>query len=341
MLTSFEGLHSRIQQRVGRIPTLEEVDFHEDWGHDKMQFVESMVSSGVLACPAYWQSPDSRVCVGLWHFTGKDLAPADPIQATTLLTLADDVTGELSLRMFNSTAKEIHMGLTASLEIAQTAVLPVARRLYFEAAIVEVLERKVVVECPIWDGETGVHLVTVKSTYAFIPLTSFMQRSKKTRNTSPPPTPHTSAPLPHGLPEDDLQSLDRAMSFLPLGRLEHKAGAVDEQAQSLVLVLDFGVRLSGPPLYVHGGIISTVLANASQLLFARSTGLGARVVASSTRRVRFLRGLPGESKDTVIEARVKSADRSQVVIEARLLRQGVAYTTLTTTYALAPIPSKL
>ncbi|KAJ2710178.1 hypothetical protein H4R19_003876, partial [Coemansia spiralis] len=327
--------------RISSMSDLESVELHADWGQNKAQFVQSVVRAGVLAQPTYWYSAAGRAWVGVWHFTGKDLAPSDPIQETTLFTLADDVTGETAFRVYNTTADELQMGVTMNLDIAKDGVSPTARLLYFESVVVAIADCKVVVECRIWDGETDIQLMTVRATYSFFPLADYARRVKKAHRGVPPPPLQASAPVPSGLPEGDLRPLDRAMSFIPSGHFTHKTGAVDEQARSLALMLDFGSNISGPPGYVHGGIIGTVLANASQLLLAKSTGLGAHIVNAPARKVSYLRGLPAEAKDAVIEARVDSADRSRIVILARLLRQGIEHTTLTTTYTLAPSASKL
>ncbi|KAJ1731203.1 hypothetical protein LPJ61_002651 [Coemansia biformis] len=342
-----EKLHGHIQRRLGRFTDLEEVEFHEFWGHSESHFMEDTINTGVLAMPTYWYSPQARCCAGLWQFTGKNLAPEDPIQETMLFTLADDVTGDLGFRAFHETVKEAHVGVTVKLDITRAGASPRGRLFYFEATAVSIVGRKLVVECPLWDADTGEQLITVKATHVFVRVDDYgrLSSAKKKRASAPPAptsTPAlTSVPVLTSLPQSDLRALNRVFNFFSPGRVEHTAGSIDEQAQRLELQLGFGSHLCGPPMYVHGGVLGTVLANASQLLLTKVAGLGPHAVVASAREVNYHRAIPEECKSATVEARIESADRSQVVVFSQILFSGRLSTILKTTFTLVQMPSKL
>ncbi|KAJ2785238.1 hypothetical protein H4R18_000689 [Coemansia javaensis] len=338
-----KGLHRSIQKRASLFSDLEPITLHELWGLSEVQFVDSMVDDGVLDPPQYWSSPRSQATVGLWQFSGKGLAPGAAIQETTLFTLVDDVVGELVFRVYNKAAPEMHMAFTVNLNVTRTGASPSARLFYFEAAVTSIAERKVLAECRLWDAETGTQLLVARGTFAFIPLAKHlaMTKSHAASAAAPLPPQHVSISTLASLPAADLSALDQLMNFLPPGRVTHTAGHMDASARRIILRMRFGERVVGPPTYVHGGVLGTVLANASQLLIAKTTGLGADLVDASVRDINYHRGLPADSTDTFIEAHVETANEDQIVALAKIMRGAHLHTSLRTTFALRQMPVKL
>ncbi|KAJ2572183.1 hypothetical protein GGH19_004771 [Coemansia sp. RSA 1807] len=116
---------------------------------------------------------------------------------------------------------------------------------------------------------------------------------------------------------------------------------MDKHTNTLVVGLDFGPNISGPPIYVHGGILATVLYNASALLFAKTTKVEDGLINASVRDVNYYKGVPLECQNTVIEARVETQDEKHVVVFAKLVQGSHVFTTLKTTFTLQSPHSKL
>ncbi|KAJ2647324.1 hypothetical protein IWW40_004799 [Coemansia sp. RSA 1250] len=303
--------------------------FHAMWGHSSAQFLEGrMVDQKVIDTPKYWYSPESRSYLGFWNFN------IQGIEETTLLTLIDDVTGELAYRSFLAQGtKQEHIGFTVNLKIVKKNNTR-ATRLFFEATALQVTSRKVVIECMLYDTITGMLLLQAQAIFVFMPLVAI--KSAKAEPKSIEDNYELSSS--QALSENALYALGQVMSFLPHNTIVHKAGWLSNDSKHLRAVVDFGDNLSGPPIYVHGGILGTVLFNASALLFTRFTGIDAKSVDASERDINYHNGVPLECQNITIDATINEASSSQVTVFAKLVRQQKLFTTLKTTFTL-PIPT--
>ncbi|KAJ2161068.1 hypothetical protein GGF46_001739 [Coemansia sp. RSA 552] len=338
------ALHGDIKQQIDSFGDLVPVEFHGLWGHLEAQFLEGrMVQRGVIDTPVYWFSPASRSCIGFWKFRDGVLPDNQPVQETTLLTLMDDVTGELAYRSFVAEAKnEQYIGFTVNLNISRKAASPRARWFYFQATAVTVAGRKVTIECPLFDAHTGKVLLVARAVFVFMPLARNAKRLDISDDATDPLAPlHLDSTDAQELSAVDLHSLGQVMNFLPHGAVTHKAGLASAKEKRLAVRLDFGEGLSGPPIYVHGGVLGTVLYNASLLLLEKTAGPRAALATASVRDINYHRGVPLECEDVLIDAVVESADSQQVTIWAKLIRGPRLHTTLRTTFALPQTSSKL
>ncbi|KAJ2326869.1 hypothetical protein IWW51_002053 [Coemansia sp. RSA 2702] len=342
------GLHAAIQNRIDAFQDLTPVEFHGLWGHSNAQFLEGrMVGAGVIDVPSYWYSPSSRSCLGFWKFTGQSL-DNDAVQETTLFTLIDDVMGELAYRVFIGTTKgKEHIGFTVNLNIKKADMAPNARRFFFEATAESVTERKVAIKCPLYDAMTGKLLLVARAVFVFTPIANIAKQTNvEDANSDRDHSPGSSdvvlsLPSARSLAADELYQLGQVMNFLPHGTINHTRGSISVDDKRLVVSLDFGKNISGPPIYVHGGILGTVLFNASALLFTKHTGISATLVDAAERDINYHRGVPLECQNAAIEATVESSGNDKVVVFATLMRNKHVYTTLKTIFTLPQSSSKL
>ncbi|KAJ2245679.1 hypothetical protein GGH97_002754 [Coemansia sp. RSA 475] len=331
-------LHPTLQTRFASLPDLVPIEFHALWGHSTAQFLEGrMLQPLILHPPQYTLSIPSRTLAGLWTFSPK---LSTFVQETTLLTMIDDVTGELAYHVYLATQTDNkHIGFTVNLRVDKHANVDVAKEFYFEARAVDVEGRKVCIECRVFDARVGCLLMTARAMFVFM---SFAQVSKKSKDTqSVSHAVHVQIPGSCSIGTAELRSLDRVMNFLPPDTVTHSRGFINTHAQTLVVGLDFGPNISGPPIYVHGGILATVLYNASALLFAKTTKVEDGLINASVRDVNYYKGVPLECQNTVIEARVETQDEKHVVVFAKLVQGSHVFTTLKTTFTLQSPHSKL
>ncbi|KAJ2496376.1 hypothetical protein GGH96_005882 [Coemansia sp. RSA 1972] len=256
--------------------------------------------------------------------------------------MIDDVTGELAYHVYLATQSDNkYIGFTVNLRVDKhTNVDIVAREFYFEGRAVDMEGRKVGVECRVFDAHTSAVLMTARATFVFM---SFAQIAKRpTDDTqSTPRTMQLQIPGSCDIDTADLRSLDRVMNFLPPNTVTHSNGSLNTHTRKLVVGLDFGPNISGPPIYVHGGILATVLYNASALLFAKTTQVEDNLINASVRDVNYYKGVPLECHNVTIEACVETQDEKQVVVFAKLVQGPRVFTTLQTTFTLQSSHSKL
>ncbi|KAJ2452409.1 hypothetical protein EV183_002924 [Coemansia sp. RSA 2336] len=324
-------LHPLVQTRINAYDDLTPVEFHAMWGHSSAQFIEGrMVDQKVIDMPKYWYSPESRSYLGFWNFN------IHGIEETTLFTLIDDVTGELAYRAFLAQGiKQEHIGFTVNLKIVKRNTSN-ATRFFFEASALRVTSRKVVIECTLYDTVTGRLVLQAQAIFVFMPLAAI-----KSAKAEPKSIEGHELPNAQVLSENALYALGQVMSFLPHDTIVHKAGWLSNDSRHLRAVVDFGDNLSGPPIYVHGGILGTVLFNASALLFTRFTGMDAKSVDASERDINYHNGVPLECQNITIDATIDEASSSQVTVFAKLARQQKLFTTLKTTFTLPTQTTKL
>ncbi|KAJ2129428.1 hypothetical protein IW136_005841, partial [Coemansia sp. RSA 678] len=210
-------LHPTLQARFASLTDLVPIEFHALWGHSAAQFLEGrMLQSLVLLPPQYTLSIPSRTLAGLWTFSPR---LSTHVQETTLLTMTDDVTGELAYHVYLATqTTNNHIGFTVNLRVDKhTRVGDTAREFYFEARAVDVDGRKVEVECRVFDARAGCLLMTARAMFVFM---SFAQISKKS-DTSALHAVHVQIPGSCNIDAADLRGLDRVMNFLPIDTVTH------------------------------------------------------------------------------------------------------------------------
>ncbi|KAJ2355668.1 hypothetical protein GGF43_002548, partial [Coemansia sp. RSA 2618] len=325
--------HPTIQKRINAFSDLIPIEFHAQWGHSDAQFIEGrMVQTGIIDTPRYWFSPAKRSHLGFWEF----ISSFDgPIQEPTLFTLIDDVTGELAYRAFLGSVgkKDGYIGFTVNLNITRFAAMPRARTFYFEATATRVSGRKVLIECPLYDAESSVLLMVARAVFVFMPLADIANKISAPSGDHAL-EPRLDAPDACEIAISELHQLGQVMNFLPHGVIVHTGGLFSAGDARLLVSLDFGTNISGPPIYVHGGVLATVLYNASALLLAKTTGVNDSLADPAERDINYLKGVPLECQNAVIEAVVEATDSNRVVIFAKLMHDKHTYTTLKTTFAL-------
>ncbi|KAJ1719456.1 hypothetical protein LPJ53_005792 [Coemansia erecta] len=362
--TPLRPIHQAIRQMIARHTDLLPVGFHALWDPpNPAQLVRShLLAPRLLDLPQYYYSPSAHHLLGHWNFAQTSTSshqqkqqqpPA--IEETTLFTLLDDATAELSTRLMSAVPRdEPYIGFTVNLTIEKSAdTRPAARSFYFDARTTLVKDRKVVIECPVYDTETAAKLLVARATFVFVPLASMKNRLA---DPSDPSRGSQAAGSGAGavlsqlnatdacpLSPADLSSLSQPMNFMPKNTVPHKDGSVSLSAKRLVAMLDFDKDLSGPPIYVHGGLLGTVLYNASALLFTKVTGIASTAVDAIVRDINYHKGVDLESKGIIVDASVEAIDpkTNHVVIFAKLERNGKVHTTLKTTFAPKPRESKL
>ncbi|KAJ2610389.1 hypothetical protein H4S08_003640 [Coemansia sp. RSA 1365] len=255
----------------------------------------------------------------------------------TLITLMDDVAGELTYRVFNSASKPTHVGFTVNLNIRRNGTSPEARIFFFSAAVVTVSGRKIVVECLLFDGMSGIQLMTASIVFVFVPtagifLPSDIPESSNVNAGSKLPALNNSAT--RYLSVEELGNLSQVMNFLPRGLIAHTSGWVGPQKGQFAVLLNFGKDMCGPPNHVHGGVLATVLNNASVFLFSSVTGATSHSAIVLERDISYRKGMPIESQNAFIDAAVESTSSDQIVIVSQLLRNTQLCTTLRTTFLL-------
>ncbi|KAJ2450803.1 hypothetical protein GGF42_004404 [Coemansia sp. RSA 2424] len=340
-------IHDSIQCKLDAFGDLMPVSLHALWGQSTDSFIQNrMVRDGAIEPPSYWHSPSTQSHVGFWIFNlSKPPTHTSFVEETALFTLMDDVTAELATRLILIASKlDRPQGFTVNLNIARTGPWPSARRFYFEASAVSISERKITVECPLFDADTGAQLMVARAIFVFM---SSSGHSKLVQAPSSPSAasslhvPLIDTPGACELSNADLYELSQVMSILPHGTIHHYKGFTSMSSSRLVVLLEFGPCLNGPPVFVHGGILGTVLDNASALLLGKVAGKASSATAAVTRDINYRRGVPMECKDCAIDACVESAGTNTVVIFAKLMRGEQVHTTLKTTFTLSGPASKL
>ncbi|KAJ1988938.1 hypothetical protein GGI04_006061, partial [Coemansia thaxteri] len=299
-----------------------------------------MIDHGAIDPPSYWCSLSGRTQVGLWRFNATRLPSLDaPVEETALFTLLDDATAELAARIaLAHNTLDNPVGFTANLNITKTGASPTARLFYYEASMTQSSSRKIVIECPLFDAETGVCLMVARGVFVFMEFDTLTKQLRNTTNSldDAVDTRPTPIALHDGCELDgaDLYGLSQVMNFLPHGTVQHSGGLLSRTKRLVLVQLDFGHSLSGPPIYVHGGVLGTVLYNVSALLFSKIMDVPADAANAATRDINYHKGVPLEFKACTIEARIESSGASQTVVVAKLAQGKQVYTSLKTTFIL-------
>ncbi|KAJ2221742.1 hypothetical protein H4R99_008387 [Coemansia sp. RSA 1722] len=343
------NVHHAIQTRVGRFDDLLPIAFHSLWGHNPAQFVQNrMIGQRVIDPPDYYFSPSTSRMLGLWSFN-----IAQPVQDTALFTLLDDVTAELASRLMAMKPKDRpRIGFTVNLNILKHTISPSASLFYFESRPTLTTDRKVVIECPLFDAHTGSLLLVARATFVFVfaPVPGKAEAAAGNSAQASADTIDPASLLPGldatdsgPLSNADLDQLSQVMSFLPHGTALHRAGLQSLANRRLVSVFDFSPDLSGPPIYVHGGLLGAVLYNASEMLLAKVFATDTASAVASTRDINYLKGFPLACKSVVVDAVVESIDTESgnAVVFAKLMLGPTTHTTLKTTFELPKTPSRL
>ncbi|KAJ1960828.1 hypothetical protein GGI12_003588 [Dipsacomyces acuminosporus] len=328
-------LHSSIQSHISAFADLVPVKLHALWISNSSHFVRAhLVKSGVIDYPRYWYSPSQKHQVGIWNFCGKQIPSDAAIPETTLLTLLDDATAELATRIVSleSWSKD-GVGFTVNLNITRTGSSSAARMFYFDAYTTLATGTKIVVECPLFDAETGQQLLVARGTFVFMTAKAKMRRMENEVEVDcrvPPKLIDAADTV--SISSAELHSLGHLMDVVPYKLTTHKVGSFSTSKKRLAAVLDFGPDLSGPPMYVHGGVLGTSLYNASVLLFSKITGIAADAASAAFRDINYRKGIPLECEDVIIDAFVETADKDKTVIFARIMRGEQEHTTLKTVF---------
>lgn len=345
------NIHKSLQRRFEAVGDLVRIEFHEQWGHNDSHFTRhNLVNNGVLDMPRYWYSPSQRRHVGLWQFNQDHLpGPNHAVPDTTLLVLLDDVTGELATRTLR-TLFEFNMPpiiFTVNLKLTRVGPpVPITSHLfYLDAAVTHIGKKKIVIECPLFDAQSGVRLMVAKGTFVFPSSISWMEllesseeareqelQEKASGKQTPILLPASAQPLS----TSDLDGLSRVMDFLPDDTIVHRDGWADLATGRLLATLDFGPELSGPPIFIHGGVLGSVLDNASTLLASKVAGQNnLRILEAKTKEVNYHKSVPLEATDFTAEAEVQNRDATQITISAKLVKGSNIHTSLLTTFTLA------
>ncbi|KAJ1643436.1 hypothetical protein J3B02_003444 [Coemansia erecta] len=343
------NLHHVIQKRLHRFDDLLPIDFHSLWGSNPSQFVENrMVSQRIIDSPDYYFSPSTQKLLGFWNFNIDNA-----VEDTALFTLLDDVTAELASRLIMMKPRdEPYIGFTVNLNILKCNTEPSASLFFFESRPTHISDRKVIIECPLFDAHTGTKLLVAQAIFVFVPVSNRAKENADNRTESPSNNklssesflPSLDAADSRPLSQSDLDRLSQVMNFLPRGTALHRAGLQSLSKQRLAAVFDFSQDLSGPPIYVHGGLLGTILYNASAMLIANVLGIDSTAADASIRDITYKKGFPLACKNVVVDAVVESidAESGKIVVFAKLTHESSQYTTLRTTFKLPfKMPSKL
>ncbi|KAJ2393183.1 hypothetical protein GGI23_005076 [Coemansia sp. RSA 2559] len=349
MIHTARRIHNNIQQQIDRFTDLIPVELHALWDKSDAQFVRSrMVGSNVMANPTYWYSPSSRHQLGFWTFNESDRLPhGEVVQETTLLSLLDDVTAELATRLTAIlNGNKLQIGFTVNLNTKRTGFSSSARLFYFDARSIELTGRKAIIECPLYDAESGKQLMIAHATFVFIPSNEIAAKLKSIGSNEQNGTRDQLLLLfdkseTQTLDASDLHDLSQVMNILPHGLVSHKAGSFSADKQRVAVLVDFNDNLNGPPNHVHGGILATVMCNVSELLYFMATGISKHLSLASVRDIDYRKGVPTESKDVTVDAIVKDMSATKVIIVAKLTHGPKTYAILTTTFTIPVRASKL
>ncbi|KAI8321314.1 hypothetical protein GQ54DRAFT_184669 [Martensiomyces pterosporus] len=331
-------LHSTIQTRINAFTDLVPVELHALWDRNPGHFIEKhLVEGGVIDYPAYWYSPSQRHHIGFWNFSSSQIPRSAAIPETTLFTLLDDVTAELATRIVTQhTSLKNGIGFTVNLSITKTGASPLGRLFFFDAYTTLVAGRKIVVECPLFDAETGAEVMIARGTFVFMPLgTKMKQVAEEVKVDYAVPSPLIHAPDSVDLADTELAGLNKSMSILLCDLTKHKSGSFSEATKRIAAVLDFGADLNGPPIYVHGGVLGTVLYNASVLLFSKISGVSTDTADAVFRDINYRKGVPMECEDVIIDASIESTEGGRTTILAKIMRGEEVFTTLRTVFTNA------
>ncbi|KAJ1890122.1 hypothetical protein LPJ66_007661 [Kickxella alabastrina] len=292
-----------------------------------------IVDDRIIDPPDYYFSPSARQMIGFWAFNTSDKLPStDPVQETTLFTLLDDVTAGLALRLvFMSANANNFIAFTMGLNVIRKGSSPAARLFYFENQIIKISERIIIIECPLYNAETA-KLLLVQVEMAGLPGYDVTDSQLLQIDT----------PDVQTLSSTDLCGLSKVMNFLSHGSIWHRAGFLSISQRRMVVMLDFGEKLTGLIVFIHGGVLATVLNNASTLLLTKVAGIDMAHVNAVARDIPYLRGIYLNSKGVVIDAVVEEAnDKDELVIFAKLMKGADVHTTLRITFTLLKPDSKL
>ncbi|KAJ1931070.1 hypothetical protein EC988_009910, partial [Linderina pennispora] len=199
------------------------------------------------------------------------------IPETTLYSLGDDMTAELATWIAKSRPQDNEKkgagGFTVNLNITKTGESPPARSFFFEAWMSSNTDKTAVIEAAVFDAETNVKLIVVRGTFLSVSFDMSIKKSGiATGAEHTVPSPLLDASDAEGLSKADLATLSRLMDFLPHNSVTTDRGALSRSTKCLVTTLGFGPNLTGPVIYIHGGVLGTVLYNAAAMLFQLLTG---------------------------------------------------------------------
>ncbi|KAJ1990148.1 hypothetical protein GGI26_004752 [Coemansia sp. RSA 1358] len=347
-MANTKNIHKDIKRQIDTFNDLIPVGLHSMWGVRDSQFIQNrMLHAGVIDNPGYWYSPSAQHQIGLWKFNETTKLPADDaVQETTLLTLLDDVTAELATRLIAIlNDQKTQLGFTVNLKITKTSVSPTARLFYFDSYAVKLSIRKAVIECPLFDAESGKQLLFARATFVFILMGNVPKLLQSTEIAKASridiPSPLLVESDAKELDTTALRNLSQVMNILPYGLVNHKSGSFSTNKKHIVVVVDFNENLSGPPNHIHGGILATVMFNTSALLLSIITGIRNSADCATVRDVNYHKGMPSECKDVVVDAIIEKITADKAIIFTKLMRGKNVHTTLRTTFTVPSLASKL
>ncbi|KAJ1940706.1 hypothetical protein FBU59_003730 [Linderina macrospora] len=337
------SLHPAIQKRIDAYTDLIPAPLHSMWGSNDAQVVNRFHDEGFMHSHKQFFSPLQERLVGMWNFS-RDTLPADMVVSdTTLFTLADDMAGEFSEWIAKHRSQnDASIRFTVNLKVTKTGASPTGRSFFFEAKIESSSQNTLTVGAVVYDAENNTQIIDVRGVFVTVPVakTGIMNKSAVEQAITVP-SPLLSALDAESLKPADISDLCSVMNFLPNGAVRTRAGSFSRSERSIATVLDFGPKLTGPVIYVHGGILGTVLYIASGKLVQLLTG---KTIDAVHWDITYKSPMPMESTGNVIRAHVESESASSIAVFAKIMRGDKVHTTLKSVFSLKTLaiePSKL
>ncbi|KAJ1948373.1 hypothetical protein EC988_005202 [Linderina pennispora] len=338
------NLHPAIQRRIDAYTDLIPAPLHSLWGSNDAQVIDRFHNEGFMHTHKQFFSPQQERLVGMWNFS-RDKLPADLVVSdTTLFTLADDMAGEFSewIAKHRSQDKGASIRFTVNLQITKTGESLAGRSFFFEAKIESSSQNTLTVRATVHDAENNTQIIAVRGVFVtvLVAKTGIMNKSAA-EPVITVPSPLLSVPDAVSLEAADLSDLCSVMNFLPHNAVSTTAGSLSRSEKSIATVLNFGPKLTGPVVYVHGGVLGTVLYIASRKLLQLLTGQSISAVHWD---ITYKSPMPIESTNNVIYAHVESEVSQSITVFAKIMRGDKVYTTLRSVFsfkAMAVGQSKL
>ncbi|KAJ1944790.1 hypothetical protein GGF37_002021 [Kickxella alabastrina] len=343
------ALHSDIQREISEIDDLVPLKFQAQWEASSSDFINNRIlDEHITDTPDIYFSPSTQQMLSFWQFNSSDKFPSTkPVQETTLLTLLDNTGAELVLHMMSLTPRaKTHLGFTVNLNVARKGFSPAARLFYFKLQVVYDANCKFVLKCPIYDAETAKLLLVARMIFVFVPMAKMPKQIEVAKASSSDNSqirlPQIDAPDVQALDNNNLLALSQVMNCLPLGIADHKAGLLSMAQRRMAAIIDFGENIAGPKYYIHGGVLATVLCNASSFLLTKITGVSMMHVATTIWNINYRKGIRVASKGVVVDAVVEEPNsKGEIIIVTKLVNGNDICTTLETTVTLPKLNTKL
>ncbi|ORX72241.1 hypothetical protein DL89DRAFT_265848 [Linderina pennispora] len=227
------NLHPAIQRRIDAYTDLIPAPLHSLWGPNDAQVIDRFHNEGFMHTHKQFFSPQQERLVGMWNFS-RDKLPADLV-------------GEFSewIAKHRSQDKGASIRFTVNLQITKTGESLAGRSFFFEAKIESSSQNTLTVRATVHDAENN----TTNHRCSRRPVITV-------------PSPLLGVPDAVSLEAADLSDL-----------CSHNLPAHSVRSEkSIATVLNFGPKLTGPVVYVHGGVLGTVLYIASRKLLQLLTG---------------------------------------------------------------------